>query len=187
MSIKVEIYQTSTIKTDITNMVKGIDWSGDINTLPRSVNISFQNTAVMGTSQLVRPAVGNLVMVYSDGTEIFRGFIFKTNINQNGEASFTAYDMLIYATKNATTILVKGKNAGHVIREQFQAFGIPVGSIPDTHHTISKKLFENKDLAGIAEECLEEEKLNSGWQYVIWSEKGKVYMAPRHQVAKTTF
>lgn len=178
---------TKSKKYNITNMVKDVTWAGDINTLPRQLDVNFHNTNdIEAGKKLVNVVVGDQVIAYNSGSEIFRGVIFKTSIDQSGSASFTAYDELVYVTKNTDSILIKNKSATQVIKEQCKKFGISYSSIEDTKVKISKLVCQDKTLADTWQEALEETKKKNGKSYKIYSSKGKVYMKSRANATKLT-
>jgi hypothetical protein len=168
-------------------MLKDVSWSGDINTLPRNIDVQLMNSVdKQGDKRAVPFDVGDMVILKYDDSEIFRGFIFKRSIDEIGSESFTAYDELIYAVKNSTSTIVKKKTASAVITEQMKKFGIEIGSIESTKIVIPKKVFQGSSINEIWEQCLEYEKSKTGKSYHIFSSKGKVYMWSREKASKAT-
>jgi len=107
-------------------------------------------------------------------------------MSTSGDESFTAYDELIYVTKNTDTILVKNKQASDVISSQFKKFGVAIGKIQPTGHKIKKLLLDNKTLADIVTDCLAETKRYTGKSYKLYSVKGKTYLVSRDKTAIST-
>lgn len=187
MSIKVIILADG-VKKDVTSMLKSVKWGGDVNVLPRKMEVSFQNADQLGPKgkRMVLTDAGQMVFLYNDSEELFRGFIFSRTIDQEGLESFTAYDELIYATKSMDTILVSGKTASEVITQQMKKFGIQIGSIQTTNYKIPQKLYQNQTLASIWNELLAVDKGYSGQQYQFFTEKGLSYLWTRDKAAQVT-
>lgn len=175
-------------KYNVTKMLRTVTWSGDINTMPRKLEITFQNADELGPTadRLIATDVGSMVFLYSDNIEVFRGFIFQRSIDQTGNESFTAYDELIYATKNNDTILVTGQTASDVINAQMLKFGIKSGSIQQTSFAIPKKLYTNQTLVEIWQDMLIQDKSSSGLTYVFTCDQGVVSMCSRDKAAIST-
>ncbi|HLO11483.1 MAG TPA: hypothetical protein VK190_04440 [Pseudoneobacillus sp.] len=185
--IKLKINTISGLEYDITGMVKTVSWGGDINTLPRKIEVGLFNTAdITIGNKLVNIEAGNMATLYKDDEEVFRGYIFKTSTDQSGNDSFTAYDELIYTTKNNVTILVKDKTASEVIAELFQKYGIQIGSIQPTTYKIKKLLFQNQTIADVITKCLEEDTRNTGQHYTWFASKGLVYLWTRKKAQIST-
>ena len=179
MAIKIILYKSKTKKINITNMVKQITWSGDINTFPRKIDVQIMNTKNSKKDNLISYDMGNLVVFYENNNEIFRGFIFRRSMSHNGEESFVAYDELIYVSKNSDTLMVKKRTASAVIISLFKKFGIAIGDIEPTGHKISKLVFTGSSLTEIIEKLLRETRKHNSKRYRLYSKKGKVYMVSR--------
>lgn len=172
---------------NLTNMLVDATWSGDINTLPRTLEVSLKNvTDKDDERRAVNFDVGNMVLLKHDDQEIFRGYIFKRSINSDGNENFTAYDELIYAVKNSHSTIIKNKTASVAITELMKKFGIQIGSIESTNIKISKLVFQAKNLSDIFLECLKYDKSRSNKSYHIFSSKGKAYVWSRAKAAKST-
>ena len=180
MKIKLVIYTSSTSKYDITGLTESVEWSGDVDTFPRKISVNLRNVNdIKRGNNLINYKEGNLVIFYVDGDEVFRGFIFAKSMSDQGNESFTAYDELIYVTKNQDSLLVKNKTASSVIESEFRKFGIAIGSIESTGHKIKKLVFQAKDLSEIIKDMLKETKKNNGKRFVLISKKGKTYLQSR--------
>lgn len=185
MSVKVVIYNGGN-SINITNLVKSVEWTGDIKTLPRSINVELKNVNDIKGHLLVQYNLGNLVIFYKDNIELFRGFIFTRSMSNSGDESFTAYDELVYTTKNSDDIFVKNKSASDIIISECKKFGIAIGSIESTGHKISKLVFTGAALNEIFEDCLDETRKYTKKSYKIYSKQGKVYMVSREKAQKST-
>jgi hypothetical protein len=185
--IKVLIYIASNKAANVTNMVESITWSGDIGNLFRKADISLKNiNGAKSDKVLFNYKLGNLVTIHSDEKEIFRGYIFNKSIDTDGNDTFVAYDELVYAGKNSTSLIVKNRLASEVINSEFKKFGITIGSIESTRYKIPKKVIQNQSLSEMVKILLEETTKNTGVNYVLNSSKGKVYLRSRANSQKLT-
>lgn len=187
MNIKVLLYTlgTKSYEYDITNMVETIDWEGDIGNKSRSVALSFTNIEdIKDARRLISYKNGDMIMLFKDGTEFFRGYIFKNGVNDQGGESLTAYDSLIYVDKNSHSILVKNKYASDVISSLLRKFGLSYSYIEYTSHKIKKLVFDNKSLSDIFDELITETKKYNGKNYYFTTAKGKISMYSRSNSPK---
>jgi len=185
--ITLYIYPGPDYKFDATDMVKSVGWSGDINSLPRQIDISLHNTNDITSRQTLIPIdPGNAVVLLSDGEEIFRGHIFKVSVDASGATSFTAYDHLIFVTKNTDSILIKDRKISDVMVAQCKKYVIPVGYIEDTGVKVGKMVCQGQALSDIWLDGLEETKKLNGKSYKIYAEKGEVRMISRANSSKMT-
>jgi hypothetical protein len=184
--ISVWYLDSSTNKYNITSMLKNVDWSGDINTYPRTLQVNVQNANNLTKGKLISFKPGRTVILYIDGVEKFRGYVFKTSINEKGEQSLTCYDNLIYLTKNSETMIIKNQSASDVISSLCKKFGVPVGSIEATGYKIKKMVCQGKALSDIFSDSLKVTKTGNGKLYLLRSEKGKAYLKSRKNAAHIT-
>jgi len=184
--IKLILYKTSTKKFDITNLVKDVTWSGDINTLGRQLDVSLQAASISGKDVVIDIQPGNMVIFYQNSEELFRGYIFNKSIDDKGAESLTCYDQLIYLSKNSDTMFIKNKSASDIIISTLKKYRIPVGKIEPTNFKIKKLLVSSKSLSDIFKESLLETKKFTKKSYKIYSAKGKVYMVSRSNASKKT-
>ena len=110
----------------------------------------------------------------SGAVEVFRGIIFSDSLDASGKLTVNAYDRNIYLTKNTDTRKFTKQKASEIITILCKAFGIPVGTIEDTGYVIPKLIFENKTLWDMMVMSLTYTKKQTGVQYFIYSDKGKL-------------
>lgn len=187
MAIKVIIHISSSAKYNVTNMLKQLTWSGDVDNLPRKIEVQLQNANNLHDGDtLVNYQTGNLVVAYEDGDEFFRGYIFSKSIDESGVDSFVAYDELVYLTKNAHSALIKNKTASETIKSLCQKYGVAVGSIESTGYKIPKKVVQGQALSDLFKELLSETRKHTKRSYIFRSKQGKVYMYSREASPKLT-
>ena len=124
MSISLRYYSSSTSYVKLTDLVTSVEWSGETTQASRSCEVSLNNT-VNGTTKAVDVEVGKDIRFYVDGTEVFRGVIFNTEIASDGSFSFTAHDYNYYLTKNSDSIKFVKQKASQIIRTICKKFDIP--------------------------------------------------------------
>ena len=155
---------------------ESITWSGDTKEAARTVSIKLYNTADGKKKKLDIP-IGSLLRLYDDKTEIFRGFIFKSEISENGEQTLTAYDSNIYLTKSSDSLVFKKKTASQIIKQLCTTFGIPYGNIVDTKTVLPKLVLRGKTLYEMIIIALTETQKISGNKYLLGNSQGKVTLA----------
>jgi hypothetical protein len=186
MKIGIHIYQSSTERYDISDLVRSVNWSGDVSSFARTLEVELQNAIDTGKNNLINIKEGSTIQFFLDGNELFRGFIFKNSIDEKGSHSITAYDQLVYLSKNSDTILVKNKAASDVVISLLKKYGLTIGSIESTGYKIKKLFFQTQALTEIIQGCLDETEMYMGRTYKLYSQKGKVYMVSRRKAAKNT-
>lgn len=115
--------------------------------------ISFK----MLKSQGDKIELGNKISLNYDGKNVFVGFIFNINENENDVITVKGYDQLRYL-KNSHTMLIKNKTATKVIQDIATEFNLKIGKMVDTVVDIApkQKIIENKTLIDIIYDCLED-------------------------------
>jgi hypothetical protein len=187
MIAKVIIIDSSKNTIDISSFVEEITWSGDINTFSRTLEVKMANARNIKASNIFNYDLGNIALMYDiKGNELFRGYIFKRSLDNEGSDSFTAYDQLVYLSKNSYTMLVKDMTASNVVNSLFTKFNIPIGYIEPTTYKIDKQVFTNSDLGQIINDCLTTTTAITGKGYILFSKQGKAYMYSRQNSAKQT-
>jgi len=116
---------------------------------------------------------GNAVKLIVDGTNVFFGFIFTIQRDKSEELVITAYDQLRYL-KNKDTYIYKNKTANQVVSMIAGDFGLNVGSLTDTGHTIEKKVEDNQTLFDIIQNALDETLRIKKKLYVLYDDFGKL-------------
>ena len=150
-----------------------ITWSGDTKEAARTVSLDLYNTENGKTRKLEIP-LGSLLRIYSDKTEIFRGYIFKSDMKENGEQTLTAYDSNIYLTKSSDSLIFRKMTATQIIKQLCSTFGIPIGNVVDTKTILPKLVLRGKTLYEMIIIALTETQKVSGNKYLLGNEQGKL-------------
>lgn len=165
---------------DITQMVTGVEWRGDLAFCSRILDVSLKNTTD-GRRPLIKIKKGAPVIFYNYGIELFRGFIFYDDINHKGDHSFTAYDVNIYLNKNYDSKIFRKKTATQIIKILCGEFQIPIGTVADTGYVIPKLIFRNNTLWDIMLTAVTETRDYVGRKYVFSSKQGKLHLTERKE------
>ncbi|MFO3788755.1 phage portal protein [Bacillus mojavensis] len=117
---------------------------------------------------------GDTVLFKWKGKELFRGTVFARTPDEHTLA-FSAYDMLQYLVKNQDVYVFSNQRADQMIRRIANDFQIPTASIANTGHTIKSLVIKNDtSLYDIILKALKQTKSQTGRNYQLYSEKGKL-------------
>lgn len=185
MTLKIAYYAGDTAYW-ITPLVTRANWEGETTTASRSLTLSLSNTR-NGDTKAVSLKVGNQLRAYYDGTEFFRGVIFKTDIASDGNMSVTAYDYNHYLTKNSDSRVFKKAKASKLIKDICGQYGIDYGQVDDTDYIIPKLILRDKSLYDMILIALTETRKKTGKKYLLRNEKGKLTLREvKKQVVRLT-
>ncbi|WP_444860581.1 C40 family peptidase [Peribacillus simplex] len=183
MSISLRYYSSSTSYVKLTDLVTSVEWSGETTQASRTCEVSLNNT-VNGATKAVDVEVGKDIRFYVDGTEVFRGVIFNTEIASDGSFSFTAYDYNHYLTKNSDSIKFVKQKASQIIRTICKKFDIPYGDIDDTGYVIPKLILRNKTIYDMITIALTETRKKTGRVFMLGNEGGKLVLHEKKSQVK---
>ncbi len=118
---------------------------------------------------------GNAVKVTVDEVDMFYGFVFsKKRTGQTQKLiEVTVYDQLRYF-KNKDTYTYENKKASEVIAMIAEDFGLNVGALEDTGHTIAFRTEDDVTLFDIAQNALDETLEAMSQMYVLYDDVGKL-------------
>lgn len=159
-------------------IVTSITWSGEIATAFRTLSVSIKNT-IDGETQAVSIELGRELRFETDGAELFRGVIFKHEINAKGDMTITAYDEAVYLTKNADTKKFSGLTASAIVRQLAADFGIATGQITDTGYVIPKLILRDMTIWDMITTALTETRKQTGKRFLLSSSAGAINLSAR--------
>lgn len=116
---------------------------------------------------------GNRVLLRVNNQDVFLGFVFTKNREENGILSVTCYDQLRYL-KNKTTMIYKNKTASELIKMIASDFFLTCGLIEDTGYKIKKRIEDEICLFDIIQNALDMTLLSTGEVYVLYDDCGKL-------------
>lgn len=178
MNISV-IYNGANGDTYLDEIVQSVTWFGDIYVAHRTLTITLLNTRD-GNGPAETYEVGREVRFYSEGAERFRGFIFRTEIDQVGTLTITAYDESVYLAKNTDTKRFVNVTASQVVRTLCTEFDIEAGEIADTGYVIPKLILNNMTLWNMMTTALTVTYRQTGRRYFIYASVGRLNLVERN-------
>lgn len=139
---------------------------------PRSIEATI--VIKQGDQTYYSVTEGDTVLFKWKGKELFRGIVFARTPDEHTLA-FSAYDMLHYLVKNQDVYVFSNQRADQMIRRIANDFQIPTTSIANTGHTIKSLVIKNDtSLYDIILKALKQTKSQTGRNYQLYSEKGKL-------------
>lgn len=139
---------------------------------PRSIEATI--VIKQGDQTYYSVTEGDTVLFKWKGKELFRGTVFARTPDEHTLA-FSAYDMLQYLVKNQDVYVFSNQRADQMIRRIANDFQIPTTSIANTGHTIKSLVIKNDtSLYDIILKALKQTKSQTGRNYQLYSEKGKL-------------
>lgn len=139
---------------------------------PRSIEATI--VLKQGDQKYYSVTEGDTVLFKWKGKELFRGIVFARTPDEHTLA-FSAYDMLQYLVKNQDVYVFCNQRADQMIRRIANDFQIPTTSIANTSHTIKSLVIKNDtSLYDIILKALKQTKSQTGRNYQLYSEKGKL-------------
>ncbi|UTL74627.1 XkdQ/YqbQ family protein [Bacillus halotolerans] len=139
---------------------------------PRSIEATI--VIKQGDQKYYSVTEGDTVLFKWKGKDLFRGIVFARTPDEHTLA-FSAYDMLQYLVKNQDVYVFSNQRADQMIRRIANDFQIPTTSIANTSHTIKSLVIKNDtSLYDIILKALKQTKSQTGRNYQLYSEKGKL-------------
>ena len=178
LPVTVEYIDGSTV-IDITNLLEGLTWSGDLATAGRSVTINIRNTAEGDKPIIDTPKLGRRVQCYKRGKRFFVGYIFDVQKDSNGSVTLEAHDSNVYLAKNKDSMKFSKKKASQIVKEICSKYGIAVGQIDDTGYVIPTLIFRQKTLFEMIHTALTETRKKTNKIYIVGNENGKLTLKER--------
>ncbi|MFD2704626.1 XkdQ/YqbQ family protein [Salibacterium lacus] len=164
---------------DITPIVTGVTWAGDVKKPRRSLEVNLSNTRDMRT-RTIFIRIGGEVRFYVGDEERFRGVVFSDDIDVAGSHSFTAFDTNIYLTKNADSRKFKKRRASDIVKRLCDDFAIPYGVIEDTGYVIPKLYFTKEtSLWDMIKTAITETEKEMGVRYSVRNVNGELVLRQR--------
>ncbi len=120
------------------------------------------------------PDEGDKVEFYIGDKGIFSGYIFT--ISENGDTKrkeITAYDQLRYL-KNKDNYVYKNKTASELLKMIAEDFSLKLGKIDATSYKIPYRVEDSKTLFDIIETALDLTYENTGEEYILYDDFGKL-------------
>lgn len=153
-------------------VTESVTLEGERYQAPRSIEASI--VIKQGSHKYYSVQEGDTVLFKWKGKELFRGIVFS-RVPKEYTLTFKAYDMLQYLVKNQDVYVFSNKTAADIVKRIANDFQIPKGAITSTGHTIKSLVFkDNTSLYDIILKALRETKKQTGKNYRLYAEKGKL-------------
>ncbi len=143
--------------------------------------LTFTTAKVSGASFVE----GDAVCFYYDNKKIFMGYVFTKRQDKKKQIEVTCYDQIRYL-KNKYTYVFEDKTATQIIKALCKDYNLHTGTLEDTKYKIPAIAEENKSALDIALSTLEETLLNTGKQYVLFDDFGKLTIKNSENMISST-
>lgn len=114
---------------------------------------------------------GSSVSFAVDGIPIFKGYVFISERNRDGETTYTAYDQLRYLKANASYVF-EAMTLGQIIQQIAADFNLVCGTLEDTGYAFPCLVKENENCLDIIFDALTETIYRTGKIYVFYDNNG---------------
>lgn len=146
--MKIELYKTKEGKVyDVTQMVEGLEWAGDINAVARTMDITVANAPYdRNLKDLPSIALGDPVAVTMD-KEIFYGRCYgREKASEYGAVTWNCIDLLQHLLKSTARYSFRNTTAEAIAAQVCADIQFPVGTLAVTGIVIPVMLCD-KDMA----------------------------------------
>lgn len=161
---------------DLTNRINYIIRRSNINELAEQLEFDFAYSDVNLTPVEINP--GNLILLFNDTREIFRGLVIDEGRNGRNAREYNCIDYGFYLNKNKE-IYQFNTTATDGIRTICRDFDIPIGYIVDIPTRI-KKIYTG-ELSDTIKDILEQSENDQGKKYRFEMREGKFYVEEKTQ------
>lgn len=173
MSIKLVCKKADGVQMDITELVERVTWSGDLQACSRKLEFSLLTTKYTYNIPKVDIPVMSMVLLYEDGKELFRGFVFERTRSSSNSISFVCYDYAEKLNKIEVAYNGKGKSPSTVMNELLSKYGFSIGSIaPST--IIGNKIYMGTKLYNIFMDLYTQQSNADNKKYMVHALEGKI-------------
>lgn len=118
-------------------------------------------------------AEGDAVRLRINGKNVFYGFVFKKQRDNEKTISVTAYDQLRYL-KNKDTYVYEDMTATEIIKTIAAKFRLKTGIVEDTKYKIESLPQDNEELFQTIKNALDMTLDNTRRMYVLYDDFGKI-------------
>lgn len=176
--IKIEIVNRNNKKTDITQLVEKVTWSGDYKQASRKLEFSIISNKYDKKIPKVDIQEGYMVFFYEDKDELFRGFIYTVEKNTD-TTSYLAYDhaqKLVHTKINYNFKNMTAKQITEKMLDDYSKYGIKKGSIVNDGVSWSK-VFIGVSMYDTIMSAYTNAHASNGKEYMCYAKEGKIHTA----------
>ncbi|UWG96395.1 hypothetical protein LPY66_16060 [Dehalobacter sp. DCM] len=169
-------------KTDITQLVQRIGWSGDEKQAARKLDVEVLSSTDPNIPK-VNFSPGNMLSLSEDnGKELFSGVIFYQERSRSSNTlHVTAYDGLIYLLKSKGTYNFKKTTAEAIAAKIAGDFGVSVGELKKTGIVQNLLVNAQSPYESITEAYAAAGK-QTGKKYTVRMQNGRLYVLEKGTV-----
>ena len=140
-NMRIEI-ANGTQSIDITQLIQKFEWSGSYEQACRKLTFSVLASPYDKSIPKVDIQCGNVVRLFEEGKELFRGYIQSRDMSYNSNSiNYMALDGGTYVLRNELVYNFKNKTAEQITKQVCNDLGIQAGNIASTNQSMSKKFF----------------------------------------------
>ena len=176
--IKIEIVNRDNKKTDITQLVEKVTWSGDYKQASRKLEFSIISNKYDKKIPKVDIQEGYMVFFYEDKDELFRGFIYTIE-KTTDTTSYLAYDhaqKLVHTKINYNFKNMTAKQITEKMLDDYSKYGIKKGNIVNDGVSWSK-VFIGVSMYDTIMSAYTNSHANNGKEYMCYAKEGKICTA----------
>jgi hypothetical protein len=157
--------------TEITPMVKQVQWSGSVSQPARKISFTMSYPLTDDNQPRVQIGPGTLISVIEDSAnkEIFRGQVVDRTLNSSSqEETFTVLDYLRFFMKSTDSMNIKNtlpEDVAITCCSKFESMGITTGNIVKTGIPVNR-VCPNKSYYNIMMECYTQASKQNTFQYI---------------------
>lgn len=131
------IRANSTVGSDISQLVNQVVLSGRKGSASRFLEITLLDNEETGESRLNIDLLKGYRCIFTwDGTELFRGVIFKKTNTHSNKTTYKAYDMGIYLSNNKESFMYENCTLTQIFSDISYKFGLPVSEMYHTSYIL---------------------------------------------------
>lgn len=157
---------------DISSMVNSLTFKTVRVGAASSVELKFLKHSFLSPEE-VKFEPGNVLRIRMDDVNLFYGYIFIVNEDENESLTVTAYDQLRYLMTSDTYVFTN-KTATEIIRKIASDNELQVGELAETRYAIPKMLEDGKKLMDIICTALDHTLVSEKQLYVLYDDFGSI-------------
>lgn len=171
----INLYKANGSKYNITELVDGIQWSGDYQQVSRKLDVDILYPVNDKNQSLVIPDIGDMMTLFVGEHELFRGVVWNRDLVENSQfMKLTCYDALINVTKSTTSYNLKNVSPESTVKRVCSDFGIPYDYIASSGGTTYSDAAMGKGCYDIIMTGYTEASKKTGKKYMPIMLKGRL-------------
>ena len=176
--ITLKIVDRNNKKTDITQLVEKVTWSGDYKQASRKLEFSIISNKYDKKIPIVDIKEGYMVFFYEDKKELFRGFIYSIEKTAD-TTSYMAYDHAQKLVNIKVNYNFKNKTASQIttqMLDDYSKYGLKKGSIVSDGVSWSK-VFIGVSMYDTIMSAYTNSHASNGKEYMCYAKEGEICTA----------